>query len=192
MSQPSTPPCPPTPSLPPPTPSSSSKRVVIVPEPSKFNGATKDFDAWIMSLKIYFAIHAEKFVNNKKHCLAVLSHMEGGTTGPWVNPFSPQSTTLNPNKPQSTPFSLDRQTNMGITFGGHGKAMDIDMACQENCCFNCGKVGHFSHDCHDPPKAKFNAQALALDLTDDKKKELLEQILPKEENTDQIFETVNI
>jgi hypothetical protein len=35
-------------------------------------------------------------------------------------------------------------------------------------------------------------QALALDLTDEEKKELVVQILPEKENMDQIFDTVNI
>jgi hypothetical protein len=41
---------------------------------------------------------------------------------------------------------------------------------------------------------KFNTRALALDLSDEEKKELVDQILPEEEeeNTDQVFESVDI
>jgi hypothetical protein len=41
---------------------------------------------------------------------------------------------------------------------------------------------------------KFNARALVMDLTDDEKKELMNQILPEEEeeNPDWVFETVDI
>jgi len=72
--------------------------------------------------------------------------------------------------------------------------MDVDTARQQNQCFNCGKVSHFKRDCPDPPKVKFNARALALDLSDEEKKELVDQILPEgdEENTDQVFESVDI
>jgi hypothetical protein len=45
-----------------------------------------------------------------------------------------------------------------------------------------------------PPKVKFNARALALDLSDEEKRELVDQILPEEEQegTDQVFESVDI
>jgi hypothetical protein len=41
---------------------------------------------------------------------------------------------------------------------------------------------------------KFNARALALDLSDEEKKELVDQILPEEDekDTDQVFESVDI
>jgi len=72
--------------------------------------------------------------------------------------------------------------------------MDVDTAQQQNQCFNCGKVGHFKRNCPDLPKAKFNAQALALDLSDEEKRELVDQILPEddEKNTDQVFESVDV
>jgi hypothetical protein len=44
----------------------------------------KDFDDWIMSLEIYFTVHHEKFLNDKKRSLAVLARMKRGTAGPWA------------------------------------------------------------------------------------------------------------
>jgi len=82
---------------------------------------------------------------------------------------------------------------MGVVFGRQGKAMDVDAARQQNRCYNCGKVGHFKRDCPDLLKQKFNARALAMDLSDEEKQELVDQILPEdEENTDQVFESVDI
>lgn len=80
MSRPNTLPQPPSP----PHPLPSNEKVNIVLEPSKFDGTAKDFDAWIMSLKIYFVVHHKKFVDNKRCSLAVLAHMQGGTAGPWA------------------------------------------------------------------------------------------------------------
>jgi len=97
-------------------------------------------------------------------------------------------------RPRPEPPQQDKRTGTGVVFGGQGKAMDVDAARQQNRCFNCGKVGHFKRDCPDPSKVKFNARALALDLSDEEKKELVDQILPEdeEENTDQVFESVDI
>ena len=82
---------------------------------------------------------------------------------------------------------------MGVVFGGQGKAMDVDMARQQNRCFNCGKISHFKCDCPNPPKAKFNVRALALDLSDEERRELIDQILLEDdENIDQVFESVDI
>jgi hypothetical protein len=96
-----------------------------------------------------------------------------------------------PEPPQ--PPQQDRRTGMGVVFGRQGKAMDVDAARQQNRCYNCGKVGHFKRDCPDLLKQKFNARALAMDLSDEEKQELVDQILPEdEENTDQVFESVDI
>jgi hypothetical protein len=65
-------------------PQSSSKKVILVPEPLKFDGNAKNYKAWIMLLEIYFAVHPKKFADDKKRTLAVLSCIQGGTTGLWA------------------------------------------------------------------------------------------------------------
>ena len=96
-------------------------------------------------------------------------------------------------KPRPEPPQQDKRTGTGVVFGRQGKAMDVNAARQQNRCFNCRKVGHFKHNCPDLPKQKFNARALAMDLLDEEKRELIDQILPEDqENTDQVFESVDI
>jgi len=308
------PPIPPAPTAP------DTGKVILVPEPSFFDGTASKFDEWMVSIEVYFTVHAARFADDQVRSLAILSRMRGGAAGLWaklaietrisdpaatwftlpelkeqlVAAFQDHTTKQKArdkleylrqgekqsidsffitfdtlavecevmnnqqliylleqavlrkyihqivttqarpdtykgykdvvlriawyheqaeeqlrferrrtfffrdpvarDKPCPEPPQQDKRTGTGVVFGGQGKAMDVDAARQQNRCFNCGKVGHFKRDCPDPPKIKFNARALALDLSDEEKKELVDQILPEEdqEDTDQVFESVDI
>ena len=45
--------------------------------------------------------------------------------------------------------TFDRKDGTGITYGGQGKAMDLDEAHWKWLCFKCGKAGHMAWDCLD-------------------------------------------
>jgi hypothetical protein len=68
----------PTPPLP------DTGKVILVPEPSIFDGTTSKFDEWMLSIEIYFTIHAAKFADDRVRSLAILSRMKGGSAGPWA------------------------------------------------------------------------------------------------------------
>jgi hypothetical protein len=61
-----------------------TRKVIIVPEPLIFDGTASKFDEWIMSIEIYFSVHAAKFTDDKVRSLAILACMRGGSAGLWA------------------------------------------------------------------------------------------------------------
>ena len=59
-------------------------KVILVPKPLFFDGTTSKFDKWMLSIEVYFTVHAVKFANDKVRSLAILSHMRGGSAGLWA------------------------------------------------------------------------------------------------------------
>ena len=59
-------------------------KVILVPEPLIFNGTASKFDEWMLSIEIYFTVHAAKFTDDKVRSLAILARMKGGSTGLWA------------------------------------------------------------------------------------------------------------
>src|SRR6185436_1443630 len=59
---------------------------------------------------------------------------------------------------RSRPIVIDRQGQQRLR--------------QENKCFNCQEVGHFAKECPHP-KRNFNVRALAMNLTDEERLEML-------------------
>jgi hypothetical protein len=72
------PPAPPTPPIP------DTSKVILVPEPSFFDGTASKFDEWMLSIEIYFTVHAAKFADDRTRSLAILSCMRGGSAGSWA------------------------------------------------------------------------------------------------------------
>ena len=67
--------------------------------------------------------------------------------------------------------------------------MDVDRMKlrRENRCFNCHQVGHFGRDC--PDKRQQNVRALAWELTDEEKMELMNALQNPGTETAPIDET---
>jgi hypothetical protein len=49
------------PPIPPALPVSDTGKVILVPEPLFFDGTASKFDEWMLSIEIYFTVHAAKF-----------------------------------------------------------------------------------------------------------------------------------
>jgi hypothetical protein len=71
------------PPIPPPVVPDTGK-VFLVPEPLFFDGTTSKFDEWMLSIEIYFTVHAAKFADDQTRSLAILSRMRGGAAGLWA------------------------------------------------------------------------------------------------------------
>jgi hypothetical protein len=70
---------------PPPAPADpDTGKVILVPEPLIFDGTASKFDEWMLSIEVYFTIHAAKFADDKVRSLAILSRMRGGAAGLWA------------------------------------------------------------------------------------------------------------
>jgi hypothetical protein len=61
-----------------------TNKVNLVPEPLFFDGTASKFDEWMLSIEVYFTVHAAKFTDDKVRSLAILSRMRGGATGLWA------------------------------------------------------------------------------------------------------------
>jgi hypothetical protein len=67
-----------------------------------------------------------------------------------------------------------KKTPTGTVFAGAGAPMDLDSLKTTNCCFNCGKVGHFCNACTKPDKRKINVSAFVMEeLSAEEREELL-------------------
>ena len=51
-----------------------------------------------------------------------------------------------------SPPPQDRRTGTGVTYGGSGRAMEIDAMGPQ--CYNCGKFGHIANKCTSPKREK--------------------------------------
>jgi hypothetical protein len=72
------PPIPPTPTI------LDTNKVNLVPEPLFFDGTASKFDEWMLSIEVYFTVHAAKFADDRVRSLAILSCMRGGAVGLWA------------------------------------------------------------------------------------------------------------
>ena len=61
--------------------------------------------------------------------------------------------------------------------------MDVDRSRQNRRpfrCFNCGKFGHLSRNCPDPPRQKFSIRSLVAQIEEgDKESSILKQLADK-------------
>jgi hypothetical protein len=72
------PPVPPAPLVP------DTGKVILIPEPLFFDGTASKFDKWMLSIEIYFTVHAAKFADDQVRSLTILSRMRGGSAGLWA------------------------------------------------------------------------------------------------------------
>lgn len=86
----------------------------------------------------------------------------------------PQRTYQQPYQPPARQLYTggDRQDGTGVTFGGAGKAMEIDEAKKKGLCFGCGQPGHLNRDC---PKKDRKFQVRRLELSEAEKAELIKE-----------------
>ena len=77
---------------------------------------------------------------------------------------------------QHVPQILRRPQAPPAPYGSRARPIEVDRTKlrQENRCFNCHKVGHFGRDC--PDKRQQNVRALAWELTDEERMELLQTL----------------
>ena len=105
-------------------------------------------------------------------------HLESKKNSPWKPPYNPnQPRNMPPNNPTSRqPPTQDKKDGTGITYGGQGKAMDLDAAKKQGLCFHCGTKGHMARFC---PNKQTKAQVirnLLLNVTDEEKGNIAKEL----------------
>ncbi len=82
----------------------------------------------------------------------------GGKVTEWKQQAKTNTTPITAKGNQQQTSVPEKTTGTGMTYGGAGKPMDIDVVRAKTKCFGCGQLGHFKRDC--PRRAKTKEEAL--------------------------------